>query len=147
MLLETSAAANALPQDLQAISTSAAWYLRYSLYHFWPESILVIGFLLAIVIDLLERRTSRHHITAIFSIVTLCAAGIAALQQWTPFVPKQPWAGGMPVFPYSQSLFAPNVQHGAVLDGYGMAVVDNFAVFFKLLVVVAGVLVLLMSMT
>jgi NADH-quinone oxidoreductase subunit N len=146
-LLQASVQAPAIPQDLSAISRTAAWYLNYSLNHFWPETILVIGFLVAIVIDLVERRTSRHHVTAIFSICILAAAGVAAWQQWTPFVAQQAWAGGTPVFPYSQSLFAPHVQRGVMLDGYGMAVVDNFAVFFKLLVAAAGILVLLMSMT
>lgn len=143
MLLVTSA------QDLGAISRGMQWYVNYSLYHFWPETILVVGFLLAIIVDLVERRTSRHHFTCYFSIAVLIAAGIAAAFQWSPFDPQHPssWVGGTPIFPYTQTLFSPEVSGRFIVSGYGMAVVDNFSVFFKLLISAAGVMVLLMSLT
>jgi NADH-quinone oxidoreductase subunit N len=134
--------------DLSAISKSLQWYVNYSMYHFWPELILTLGFLAAILIDAIEKRTSRHHVTCYFAIVVLIAAGIAAFFQWTPFIAGQgvKWAGGTPIFPYTQTLFAPHVTDGVITDGYGMAVVDNYSVFFKLLISAAGVMVLLMSL-
>jgi NADH-quinone oxidoreductase subunit N len=68
--------------------------------------------------------------------------------QWHSYDAMHPkdWKGGMQLFPLTQTLFAPEGHAGAIVGGYGMAVVDNFAVFFQLLVSVAGILVLFMSL-
>ena len=135
------------PADLATIATTVQWYVQYSLLHFLPETLLAIGFLLAILLDVFTRKTGKH-VTAYFAIAVLAVAGYAAALQWNGFDPLHPkgWKGGIPIFPYTQTLFAPQVTGGDIQSGYAMAVVDNFAVFFKLLVSLAGILVILMSM-
>ena len=134
--------------DLHVVAETVRWYSQYSINHFLPEVILTIGFLLAIVLDVVTRRAQRKTFSIFFAIGVLAISGTFAAMQWHSFEPSAaptPQNGNL-IFPYTQTLFAPNVKDGVVYGKYGMAVVDNFAVFFKLLVSVAGILVLLMSL-
>jgi NADH-quinone oxidoreductase subunit N len=135
------------PADLATIATTVQWYVQYSLLHFLPETLLIVGFLLAILLDVFTRKIGKQ-ITAYFAIAVLAVAGYAAALQWNSFDPlhAKEWKGGIPIFPYTQSLFAPQITGGNIQSGYAMAVVDNFAVFFKLLVSLSGIIVILMSM-
>jgi NADH-quinone oxidoreductase subunit N len=135
------------PASLTQIANTVQWYLQYSMLHFLPETILAVGFLFAILLYIFTRR-SNNWITAYFAVIVLATAGYAAALQWNSFDPAQPraWKGGIPIFPYTQSLFAPQFAGGNIQSGYAMAVVDNFAVFFKLLISVAGIIVVFMSM-
>lgn len=121
--------------------------VAYSLQYFLPEIILAVGFLLTIVIDLFLKRTQDKRITGYFAVVVLLAAGYVAAYQWIPFTPDKQWEGGKFIFPYSQTLFGPMQSEGGLVAAYGMLIVDNFAVFFKLLIALAGAIVVLMSLT
>ena len=136
-----------LPVDLTTIANTAQWYIQYSLLHFLPETLLVVGFLLTIILDVFTRKSGKQ-VTAYFAVVVLAVAGYTAALQWNAFDPLHPqqWKGGIPIFPYTQTLFAPEIAGGNIQSGYAMVVVDNLAVFFKLLTSVAGILVIFMSM-
>jgi len=136
------------PTDLAAVSKAVQWYSLYSINHFTPEVVLTIGFLLAILLDVLTKRSRVKTASTFFAIAVLAVSGVLAALQWHSFEAGhlKEWQGGTLIFPYSQTLFAPSVSKGELSSGYGMAVVDNFAVFFKLLVSAAGILVLLMSL-
>jgi len=130
--------------SLSEIARAAQGYAAFSVNGFIPELVLVAGFLLAVLLDAVTRRTSRKTFCVFFGIAVLALAGIFSWTEWRPFTPD--WQGGYFIFPYSQTLFAP-IAHNRVLDrGYAMAVVDNFSVFFKLLASLAGIFVLLMSL-
>ncbi len=104
---------------------------------FIPETILTAGFLLAIILDLLIRKPSQKKLTAYFALVVLAAAFVTSWMQWKPYQPGSPtWQGGKMIFPYTTTL----------VPAIGMAVVDNFAVFFKLLISLSAILVVLMSL-
>lgn len=103
--------------------------------HFLPETILTGGFILAIILDLLIRKSSQKKLTGYFALIVLAGAFVASWYQWVPFV-KGNWEGGRMIFPYFQTL----------VPQFGMAVVDNFAVFFKLLISLAAIFVVLMSL-
>lgn len=135
-------------ESLSTIATAVQWHLQYSLAHFLPETILACGFLVLIVMNALLRKREGQLATLYLGVLVLVAAGASAAMQWTPpnISNPQDWKAGVPIFPYTQTLFAPDVKNAEVVRGYGMAVVDNFAVFFKLLTAVSGVIVLLMSL-
>src|SRR5205823_6057217 len=132
----------ALPTDLGTVAKTVQWYSLYSLNHFTPEVVLTIGFLFAILLDVMARRSQNKTANVVFAIVVLATSGFFAAFQWHAFNPEHPqqWEGGSQIFPYSQTLFAPSVSKGVVSGGYGMIVVDNFSVFFKLLISIAGIL-------
>src|SRR5579883_115109 len=132
--------------DLSSVARLVQAYSAYSLNGFVPEVILVGGFLIAILLDVFTRRAKSKSISIYFAIVVLAMAGIASAFQWQPFVAGQPWKPGHLIFPYSQTLFIPMVHESVLERGYAMAVVDNFSVFFKLLISVAGIFMLLMSL-
>jgi NADH-quinone oxidoreductase subunit N len=136
------------PETLASIAHAVQQYSAYSVNSFAPEIILVIGFLLAILLDALTRKSASKQFSIWFAIVVLAIAGVFAALQWHGFDPLHPkeWKPGQLIFPYTQTLFAPTVHQGVLDSGYGMAVVDNFSVFFKLLISLAGILVLLMSL-
>jgi proton-translocating NADH-quinone oxidoreductase chain N len=138
-----------LPESLAAIAATVQWYVQYSLAHFLPEVILGCGFLLVILLNALARSDSGQRTTVYLSMVVLLLAGCASAFQWHGLDPlhQKDWKPGTIIFPYTQTLFAPDVQHGEAVSGYGMAVVDNFAIFFKLLIALAGILVLFMSLS
>jgi NADH-quinone oxidoreductase subunit N len=105
--------------------------------HFIPETILTGGFLLAIILDLLIRKSSQKKLTGYFALIVLAAAFVTSLNQWIPYHPGSgTWQGGKMIFPYTTTL----------VPILGMAVVDNFAVFFKLLISVSAMLIVLMSL-
>ncbi|HET6401652.1 MAG TPA: NADH-quinone oxidoreductase subunit N [Candidatus Kapabacteria bacterium] len=136
------------PETLATIAHAAQQYAAYSVNGFVPEIILVVGFLLAILLDALTRKSRSKQFSIWFAIGVLAIAGIFAVLEWHGFDPSQPrdWKPGQLIFPYTQTLFAPTVHQGVLDSGYSMAVVDNFSVYFKLLVSLAGILVLLMSL-
>ncbi|MHB8391705.1 MAG: NADH-quinone oxidoreductase subunit N, partial [Acidobacteriaceae bacterium] len=124
-------------------------YAAYSVNGFLPELILAAGFLLAVVLDAVTRRARSKFFAVWFAIGVLALAGIYSAMEWHAFTPLDPtaWPPGYLIFPYMRTLFLPVVQHGRLVSGYSMAVVDNFSVFFKLLVSLAAILVLLMSLS
>ncbi len=136
------------PETLTTIAHAAQQYAAYSVNGFVPEIILVVGFLLAILLDALTRKSRSKQFSIWFAIGVLAIAGMFAAFEWHGFDPFHPrdWNPGQLIFPYTQTLFAPTVHRGVLDSGYSMAVVDNFSVFFKLLVSLAGILVLLMSL-
>ena len=74
--------------------------------------------------------------------------GVSVFLSAYEYIPHSPkWEGGKLIFTYSQTLFGPMTDaQGAVSVPYGMLVVDNLAVFFKILIGTAGALVILMSL-
>jgi NADH-quinone oxidoreductase subunit N len=126
-----------LDTSLSEIAKMLQPLLGKTMSNFLPETILTAGFLVAIIIDLLIRRSGNKKITGYFAILVLVAAFIASWMQWEPYqVGSQTWKGGSMIFPYTQTL-VPIV---------GMAIVDNFAVFFKLLISLTGIFIILMSL-
>src|ERR1035437_2360418 len=120
---------------LTSIAHAVQEYTAISINGFTPELILGVGFLLAILIDAITRRASSKRFSIFFAAIVLAIAGGFAATEWHAFDPlkAREWQAGTFIFPYSQTLFAPNVNAGALIHGYAMAVVDNFSVFFKLL--------------
>jgi NADH-quinone oxidoreductase subunit N len=135
-------------QTLESIAHTMQGYVAISVNGFVPEIILGVGFLLAILLDAVTRKASSKRFSIIFAAIVLAIAGAFAATQWHGFDPlhAREWAAGFLVFPYSQTLFPPTFHNGMLDHGYSMAVVDNFSVFFKLLVSISGILVLLMSL-
>ena len=134
---------------LSRIAQTVQAYSSVSLFHFIPELILGIGFLLAILIDAVTPRARTKNFTIIFAACVLAIAGIYSALEWRPFqtIPGHPWQPGSFIFPFSQTMFPPKVSGGEISNGYAMAVVDNFSIYFKLLVSISGILALLMSLT
>ncbi len=128
-------------QTLESIAHTAQGYAALSVNGFAPELILGVGFLLAILLDAVTKKASSKRFSIVFATIVLAVSGGYAAMQWRSGVQT-----GFLVFPYSQSLFAPTFHNGVLDHGYPMAVVDNFSVFFKLLISLAGILVLLMSL-
>ena len=123
--------------DPQALAKLFAPMVKTSMSNFVPETILTAGFLLAIILDLLIRKSSQKRLTGYFALIVLVAAFVTSWMQWQPYEQgSATWKGGMMIFPYLTTL-VPQV---------GMAVVDNFAVFFKLLISLSAILVVLMSL-
>jgi len=133
---------------LASIAHAVQGYTAISINAFTPEFVLGIGFLLTILLDALTSRAASKRFSIYFAVIVLAVAGGFAIPQWHGFDPlhAREWKGGSLVFPYSLTMFPPNISAGAIVHGYAMAVVDNFSVFFKLLVSIAGILVLLMSL-
>ncbi len=124
-------------------------YAAYSVNGFVPELILVVGFLLAILLDAVTRKAKSKLFSIWFAIAVLALAGFFSALEWHGFDALHPgqWVPGSLIFPYSQTLFLPVVHQSVIESGYSMAVVDNFSVFLKLLVSLGGILVLLMSLS
>jgi NADH-quinone oxidoreductase subunit N len=141
-------------QTLETIAHTVQGYAALSVNGFAPELILGVGFLISILLDAVTRKAPSKRFSLIFAAIVLAIAGVFAAMQWRPLDLSniRGWIGGFLVFPYTQSLsnaqslLGPRFRFGMPNHGYAMAVVDNFSVFFKLLVSVAGILVLLMSL-
>jgi NADH-quinone oxidoreductase subunit N len=126
-----------LDTNLSDLANALKPLLGKTMANFLPETILTAGFLIAIIIDLFIRKSANKKITGYFAIVVLAAAFAASWMQWIPYQPGSPtWKGGSMIFPYSTTL----------VPSIGMAVVDNFAVFFKLLISLSAILIVLMSL-
>ncbi len=136
------------PETLESIAHTVQGYVAISINSFCPELILGVGFLLAILLDALTPKATSKRFSVIFAAIVLTLAGVFAAMQWFGLDPSNPraWRSGSLVFPYTQSLFSPTLNNGMLNHGYAMAVVDNFSVYFKLLISVAGILALLMSL-
>ncbi len=134
--------------DLGAVSKQMIPYVKYSMENFLPETILMGGFLLAIIIDLFVRKTSQKKITGYFAIVVLAVVFYFSYQQWIPYQNNPDWKGGTTIFPYLISFARPALDGAGkvVQSPYGMSVVDNFAVFFKLLISLSGIFIVCMSL-
>jgi NADH-quinone oxidoreductase subunit N len=140
ILAQTNASA------LRQLSEATRPWLEYSLYYFTPELILLGGFLLVILVDLVLRRSgSSRVITGALAFLALATSVYLSASEYIPHSPK--WEGGKLIFTYSQTLFGPMTgDQGEIMVPYGMLVVDNLAVFFKMLIGTAGALVVLMSL-
>src|SRR5689334_11151652 len=132
---------------LKATADQTLPYVKYSLDRFMPETLLTVGFILAIILDLFLRKTSHKKLTGYFALLVLVIVCFFAWQQWVPhpvgMTPEtaqqtwKDWKAGTVIFPYSQSFFAPGADGAGGFNAmYGMSVVDNFAVFFKLLIAI-----------
>lgn len=134
--------------QLEAVSKQMMPYVKYSMENFMPETVLMAGFIAAIVIDLLLGKNGNKRITGYFALLVLAAAFFLSWQQWIPFQEKVDWKGGSVIFPYSMSFFAPIADPvaGGMKVVYGMSVVDNFAVFFKLLISLSAIFIVGMSL-
>lgn len=134
--------------QLEAVSKNMMPYIKYSMENFMPETVLMAGFIAAIIIDLLLGKNGDKKITGYFAFLVLAAAFCLSWQQWIPFQEKVEWRGGSVIFPYSISFFAPLVDPvaGGMKVVYGMSVVDNFAVFFKLIISLSAICIVGMSL-
>lgn len=134
--------------QLEAVSKQMMPYIMYSMENFMPETVLMAGFIAAIVVDLLLGKNGNKKITGYFALLVLAAAFLLSWQQWIPFQEKVDWKGGSVIFPYSMSFFAPLADPvaGGLKVVYGMSVVDNFAVFFKLLISLSAIFIVGMSL-
>ena len=56
--------------------------------HFLPETILTGGFILAIILDLLIKKSSQKKLTGYFALIVLAGAFVASWYQWIPYQPK-----------------------------------------------------------
>ncbi len=137
------------PQTLETIAHAMQGYVAISVNGFIPEIILGVGFLLAILLDAITHKATSKRFLVIVAAIVLAAAGVCSAFQWQflDVTHAREWRAGFLVFPYSLSLFSPTFHNGMLDHGYAMAMVDNFTVFFKLLVSLAGILVLLMSLS
>ena len=135
-------------ETLQSLAHTIQQYAPYSINGFLPELILGVGFLLAVLLDAITRRARSKVFSLWFAIGVLGLAGVYAAFEWQGFNPVEPmnWPAGFFIFPYLRTLFAPLVHNRVMDNGYSMAVVDNFSVFLKLLISLAGIIVLLMSL-
>src|SRR5579872_1108804 len=126
-----------LDTSLSDLANALKPMLSKTMANFLPETILTAGFLAAIIIDLFIRKSSNKKLTGYFAILVLAAAFFASLAQWQPYhAGSTSWKGGSMIFPYSTTM----------IPIIGMAVVDNFAVFFKLLISVSAIFIVLMSL-
>ncbi|MEI8133800.1 MAG: NADH-quinone oxidoreductase subunit N [bacterium] len=126
-----------LDTSLSDLAKALTPLLGKTMGNFIPETILTAGFLFAILIDLFIRKSSQKKYTGYFVILVLGAAFATSWMQWVPYQQGSPtWKGGSMIFPYTTTL-VPIV---------GMAVVDNFSVFFKLIISLSGIFVVLMSL-
>ncbi|HYM34482.1 MAG TPA: NADH-quinone oxidoreductase subunit N, partial [Steroidobacteraceae bacterium] len=136
--------------ELPSAVLSIGDLVSYSMKNFMPETILTVGFLLAIVLDLLIRDRSYKKITGYFALVVLGYVFYASLVQmtWYPDKAGVNWIGGNAIFPYSETLPKPVPSEipGVLAAPYAMVSVDNFAVIFKLIISLAGMLVIGMSL-
>src|SRR5436190_8810034 len=124
-----------LDMGLGELAKAARPLISETMSHFWPETILTGGFIIAIILDLFIRKSSNKKAVGYFALIVLAAAFVTSWYQWVPFI-KGDWEGGRMIFPYFQTL----------VPQFGMAVVDNFAVFFKLVISLAAIFVVLMSL-
>lgn len=136
------------PQTLETIAHTVQGFAALSVNGFAPELILGVGLLLSILLNAVTRKAPSKRFSVIFAAIVLAVSGVYAAMQWHGFDPlhARQWPAGFLVFPYSQTLFNPTSQNGMLVHGYAMAIVDNFSVFFKLLVSVSGILALVMSL-
>ncbi|HET9136329.1 MAG TPA: proton-conducting transporter membrane subunit, partial [Candidatus Kapabacteria bacterium] len=126
-------------------------FVTFSMSHFVPETLLTAGFLLAIVLDLLIRGTSTKKVVGYFTFLVLAVAFYFSWQQFiaAPEMKQiMEWKPGTMIFPYSQTLPGGQVDPASkeIFAPYAMAVVDNFAVIFKLIIALAGMFVVGMSL-
>jgi NADH-quinone oxidoreductase subunit N len=135
-------------QTLETIAHTVQGFAALSVNGFAPEIILGVGLLLSILLDAVTRKAPSKRFSVIFAAIVLAVSGVYTAMQWHGFDPlhARQWQAGFLVFPYSQTLFSPTSQNGMLIHGYAMAIVDNFSVFFKLLISVSGILALLMSL-
>jgi NADH-quinone oxidoreductase subunit N len=134
--------------EIQNAAMSIGDLVSYSMKNFMPETVLTIGFLLAIVLDLLVRDNRWKKATGFFALFILLVVFGYSLVQMQWFEQGVSWKGGSPIFPYTETLFrpAPGPQAGVISVPYAMISVDNFAVIFKLIITLAGMLVIGMSL-
>jgi NADH-quinone oxidoreductase subunit N len=134
--------------QLEAVSKNMMPYIKYSMENFMPETVLLAGFIGAIVIDLLLGKNGNKKITGYFALLVLAVSFFLSWQQWVPYSGTAEWKGGRVIFPYSISFFAPvpDMVSGGLKVVYGMSVVDNFAVFFKLLISLSAIFIVGMSL-
>jgi len=125
-----------LDMGLSDLANAMKPLLGKTLSHFLPETILTGGFLFAIILDLLISKPSQKKVTGYFVLGVLMLVFYYSWQQWMPFTQGKPWEGGSMIFPYMTTL----------VPSIGMAVVDNFAVFFKLLISLSAIFIVLMSL-
>lgn len=131
---------------LRQLSEATQPWVEYSLYYFTPELVLLGGFLLVILVDLIiGRRGGNRVVTGLLAFAVVATSVYLSAIEYIPHSPK--WEGGKLIFTYAQTLFGPmTTEQGEVRVPYGMLVVDNLAVFFKMLIGTAGALVILMSL-
>lgn len=115
--------------------------LLLGLFGLLPEVVLVLFFIAALVIDSMSRGSRRGM--AWLTLTGYALAGMAAILGMAP-LPD----GSIEFFSLGQNdfrgdWFFPAQRFGA---GNGMAVVDDFAVYFKVIIALSGVLVSLFSL-
>ncbi|HEY3874786.1 MAG TPA: NADH-quinone oxidoreductase subunit N [Candidatus Kapabacteria bacterium] len=135
---------------LSKIAHAVQGYSAISLNNFVPELVLGIGFLAAILLDAITRRARSKQFAAFFAMAVLAVAAVFSILQWHAFDPlhAREWArSGSLVFPYSQLLFGPMLGTNSIVNGYAMIAVDNFTVFFKVLIAIGAILTLAISLT
>ncbi len=133
--------------DMAAAGNGLTKFISVSMQNFQPETTLTVGFLLAIVFDLLIKKSSMKKATGVFALIVLGTAFALSCMQMTWYnAAEHGWKGGNIIFPYTQTLFAPQHQPDGSWSGYGMAVVDNFGVIFKMIISLSGMMVIGMSM-
>ncbi|MBS1903918.1 MAG: NADH-quinone oxidoreductase subunit N [Bacteroidetes bacterium] len=127
---------------------SVGQFVAESMTKFVPETIVTGGFLLAIILDLFIKDKAGKKLVGSFALLVLAAAFVESLTQMTWWTPNQSWQGGTGIFPYTMTLFPPmaNSMTKTMDVFYSMAVVDNFAVLFKLIISLSGMLVIGMSL-
>lgn len=123
----------------------------FSMKHFIPETLLTAGFLLAVVLDLLIRGRSMKKVVGYFTFLVLAVAFYFSWEQLITAPEMKDimsWKPGTMIFPYSQTLPSAQVDPATkdIFAPYAMAVVDNFAVIFKLIIALAGMFVVGMSL-
>lgn len=130
--------------SLKDLGKASEQFVGFSLDLFLPELVLLGGLVFVVLLDLFLKRQSDHRITGIFAFIVLAVAVYFSASEYVWQSPK--WEGGKLIFPYSIMLNPPKLTSFGWIAQYGMLVVDNFAVFFKILIGTAGALVVLMSL-
>jgi len=116
--------------------------LAASFGSFLPEIALGLFFVIALVFDALMRGTRRNM--GYWALAGFVVAGVLVLLRIAPDVPS----GGLAADTAGRNEFLGDwiFKAGHQAAGFGMYVIDDFAIFFKVLIAVAGVLVVIFSL-
>jgi NADH-quinone oxidoreductase subunit N len=115
--------------------------IALSFANFRPEIVLGLFFVVALLIDAFTKGEKRT-IMGVWALIGFVVAGWMALQQ-SPLLPSGMQNSAL----YSKDLYGAWLfKAGHQPFGLGMLVVDSFAVFFKVLIALAGILVTLFSL-
>lgn len=117
-------------------------HLAASFGSFLPEIALGLFFVIALVIDVMVRGSRK--IVGYWALAGFALAGVLTLMRIGPDIP----AGGLGTGIVGKNDFLGDwiFKAGHQADGFGMYLIDDFAIFFKVLIALAAVMVVVFSL-